>query len=372
MEPDPTTPASPVAELPKPGLLGGVGWCLVYLILVQVVLSILAILGYLSLLAITRPSAYRELIQSFANLSDIFSSPLGSQLLLVGMSAVPLGTLALCYWLLRQYAGPGWASEIGLTRVPSLSQLLLTLIALPAFMVLGEGTYQLAKTVIPSLAQLGNVPDTEQGLKATIQWPWWLAVLLIGVGPGVGEELFCRGFLGRGLVGRYGPVAGVAITSVLFGLLHVDPPHAVAAACMGLMLHVFYLLSRSLWLPILLHTINNSLSALTLPGREWTVPGMAELELAQQTWPVLFYTTASGLLLAVLWAMRQTASVPATEAAANTAAAVNAISAQSHASTRPTVANRHTASRANWAVFVVFIWLAGFIATVGFAQFNRG
>ena len=27
-------------------------------------------------------------------------------------------------------------------------------------------------------------------------WPWYLGVLIIGIGPGIGEELFCRAFLG--------------------------------------------------------------------------------------------------------------------------------------------------------------------------------
>jgi membrane protease YdiL (CAAX protease family) len=359
MEPPLASPESATAtapEPPKPGLLGAVGWCLLYVLLVQVVLSVVAILAYLAILALTRPAAYRAGLQYLSNFDAIFDSALGAQLLLVGLAVIPLGTLALSYWALRQYAGPGWAGEIGLTRLPRFSQLVLTLIAVPAVGVLGETVFELAKKVVPSLEQLGDLPDAQTALRATTQWPWWLAVLLIGVGPGVGEELFCRGLLGRGLVGRYGLVAGVLVTSVLFGLLHVDPPHAVAAACIGVVLHLIYLLSRSLWLPILLHTANNSVAALMLPGRSWTLPGIAQLELAQQTWPVLTNTMAAGLLLAVLWAMYQCR--PAT--------------AQAAASSGPERSGSGPAPRKRWAIMLVLIWLCGFITTVSLAQFNRG
>src|SRR5207249_3638911 len=93
--------------------------------------------------------------------------------------------------------------------------------------------------------------------------PWWYGVLVVGLAPGVSEELWCRGFLGRGLVGRYGPVAGVLLTSLFFGALHLDPPHVVATFCMGAALHVVYLFTRCLWLPILIHFLNNSLAVLT-------------------------------------------------------------------------------------------------------------
>jgi hypothetical protein len=121
---------------------------------------------------------------------------------------------------------------------------------------------------------------------------------LIGVGPGFAEELWCRGFLGRGLVGRYGYAAGILLTSFLFGIMHFDPPHVMATFCMGICLHLAYLATRSLWVPMLLHFLNNSLSVLsvTLWKEDWVGKSVDEPDL-------IMYPAALLLGLAVGWAL---------------------------------------------------------------------
>ena len=99
-------------------------------------------------------------------------------------------------------------------------------------------------------------------------WPWPLAALAVlvplAVVPAVWEELFDRGFLGRGLVARYGPVRGVLVTSLLFGLVHVHPVQAVYATALGVALHAVYLWGKSLLLPVLLHGCINGLAGVAL------------------------------------------------------------------------------------------------------------
>jgi hypothetical protein len=88
-------------------------------------------------------------------------------------------------------------------------------------------------------------------------------VLIVGIAPGVAEEFWCRGFLGRGLIGRYGVVTGVLMTSTLFGILHLWPPaYVITTGLMGIALHFTYRMSRCLWVPVLIHTLNNSLAGL--------------------------------------------------------------------------------------------------------------
>jgi membrane protease YdiL (CAAX protease family)/Flp pilus assembly protein TadD len=110
----------------------------------------------------------------------------------------------------------------------------------------------------PPSARVG-LPGWEEMVREMARQPWWLILLAGCLLPALGEEAFCRGFLGRGLVARYGPVLGVLLTSLLFGLLHIDPVHACATAVGGIGLHVVYLTTRSLWAPILLHALHNAL-----------------------------------------------------------------------------------------------------------------
>jgi hypothetical protein len=130
-------------------------------------------------------------------------------------------------------------------------------------------------------------------------WPVWLGVLIIGVGPGVIEEFFCRGYLGRGLVARYGPVGGVLLTSMLFGMLHLAPLYALGTMVMGVLLHLTYLATRSLWVPVTLHFLNNTLSVLTLLGVQTT----RGLDAAPDEVPALAYLLAFALTGVGMWAL---------------------------------------------------------------------
>jgi hypothetical protein len=90
--------------------------------------------------------------------------------------------------------------------------------------------------------------------------PLGVVVLVIGAGPALAEELLFRGLIGRGLVARYGVVLGIAITSVLFGVMHLNPAQAVGAIPLGIAMHFVYLTTRSFWAPIVLHFLNNTFS----------------------------------------------------------------------------------------------------------------
>src|SRR5207247_6579582 len=101
-------------------------------------------------------------------------------------------------------------------------------------------------------------PSQQLVVDSNAQNPLWFTLLVLAVGAAVNEELFCRGFLGRGLVGRYGVVLGVLITSAIFGLIHGNVPQGIWAFVLGCSLHLAYLATRSLWVPMLLHFLNNA------------------------------------------------------------------------------------------------------------------
>jgi hypothetical protein len=120
------------------------------------------------------------------------------------------------------------------------------------------------------------------------------------VGPGIGEELWFRGFLGRGLVGRY-RLLGILLTSLLFGLIHLEPRQVVYAMFIGVVLHLSYLATRSLLVPILIHTVNNTLSVLTLHSS-----ALQSVDIPAQRIPWHVYATAALLVMAVGWAIWRT------------------------------------------------------------------
>jgi membrane protease YdiL (CAAX protease family)/tetratricopeptide (TPR) repeat protein len=88
--------------------------------------------------------------------------------------------------------------------------------------------------------------------------PWPLALLCGAVLPAIVEEIFFRGFIGRGLVARFGPGVGVLLTSLLFAVSHIVPVQVAYAMVLGLIFHFVYLTTRSLLGPILLHMLYNT------------------------------------------------------------------------------------------------------------------
>jgi len=94
-----------------------------------------------------------------------------------------------------------------------------------------------------------------------------LAVLAIGIAPGLCEELLFRGALQRWLRRKLAArqargAAGLAVlcAAAAFGALHWDPIHSPLAFLLGLYLGVAALLSGEVWTPIACHTANNLLA----------------------------------------------------------------------------------------------------------------
>lgn len=200
----------------------------------------------------------------------------------------------------RLLAGSGWTRRLA-SRPTRPADILITAAALP-FVVLGILLiYQGLRRAFPASGlesvKLAGMEEMENIIG---NWPLGLAVLVIGLGPGIGEELWCRGFLGRGLVGSHGAVLGVLASAFCFGFIHGDPCQGVMAMIMGLWLHFVYLTSRSLLLPMLLHFLNNSLSVVAE-----SLPQLKQVELKPQDTPLSVYLTALLLLGGVAYGLYQ-------------------------------------------------------------------
>ena len=88
-------------------------------------------------------------------------------------------------------------------------------------------------------------------------------VLIVGVAP-FSEEVFFRGFMYGGLRPRMPVWAAAAISGLIFGLLHYTGPDSLAVvpqlAVLGILLAWLYERTGSLWLPIMLHAVNNAIA----------------------------------------------------------------------------------------------------------------
>jgi membrane protease YdiL (CAAX protease family) len=99
------------------------------------------------------------------------------------------------------------------------------------------------------------------------------AILTTVMAP-LAEELFFRGFLYGGLR-RYGVPIAAIVSGLLFGAVHIGGSpigFLVPLAALGIILALLYERTGSLYPPIALHALNNSIAFGVSDGRAWMIP----------------------------------------------------------------------------------------------------
>ena len=92
-----------------------------------------------------------------------------------------------------------------------------------------------------------------------------VCLMIVGVLPAIGEELIFRGIVQNKLSESLSnPHIAILIPSVLFGLTHMQLERIIPLSFLGLLLGYSYYYSRSIYVPIVLHFLNNSLQVVSL------------------------------------------------------------------------------------------------------------
>jgi membrane protease YdiL (CAAX protease family) len=284
---------------PHPGFWWSLLWCIGFVLVTQVPGAIVAVM-IIVFLSVTNKSLLEQAGNATPGPLAVYSSPGGVAAFAAAFVVNELLVVGVSLLVIRLVVGPDWPRRLALRR-PGLIHSALVVLSLPALVLLGNLTYEILRSVLhlPSFSDLG-LGGMEEMVKVFNKWPWGLAVLVIGLGPGIGEELWCRGFLGRGLVGRYGVFWGVLASSFFFGLIHVDPCQGTMAMIMGLWLHFVYLTTRSLLAPMFLHFCNNSLAVVAS-----RLPLLGQIEDNAIDIPWYVFAAAAVLLAAVAYALYQ-------------------------------------------------------------------
>ena len=175
--------------------------------------------------------------------------------------------LPLAFWRMSPRPRQSFGMEL-----PTRRQLVLLTGAVVPLGILSDELYRAASLLMahvhelliaqwPVLASLKLDSDSISIIHGqTTNTAYSQLLVIVGVGPAIGEEVIFRGVIGKGLIARWGIVRGVLLTSVLFAMAHLSPAHALATLPIAVFLHVAYLATGSLWAPILVHFLNNALS----------------------------------------------------------------------------------------------------------------
>jgi uncharacterized protein len=89
-----------------------------------------------------------------------------------------------------------------------------------------------------------------------------LALLFVAVTPALCEELLFRGFIQRNVERWIGPVGGILLVGLAFGLFHLRFVELIPLTLLGIYMCYVVWVSGSLWTGILVHFLNNGFAIL--------------------------------------------------------------------------------------------------------------
>ncbi len=163
-----------------------------------------------------------------------------------------LGGFAAAYFVKRS-----GSSAIGLQPSPARWYLAAAILAL--------GGYFLSLLIIDAHAEITGTTDTSQAiLHAAAQGgvlPFLLALLGGAFVTPLGEELLFRGVIANAL-NRYGALAGVGLSAIIFGVAHGTGVIMWVAIMMGLLSGALFRKTGTVWPSVLLHMVYNGLHSL--------------------------------------------------------------------------------------------------------------
>ncbi|NQV23305.1 MAG: CPBP family intramembrane metalloprotease [Rhodopirellula sp.] len=290
---------------PGPGIPEAIGWMLA-------VIGIHLLAGLFALVVIVTGQAMRSAPSGAGPSPEILAKVVASLPRLVETYLLELMAIEMLVFLVaavvatRLRLGPKTSHLLGIRPLTVYQFLLIVAVWIPISQMSG-GLHLLTSAAwdqwfahLPGMGFFENT-NVNNSLKPLGESaPIGFLFLVMAVAPAIGEEIIFRGIIGRGLVARYGIVAGVIMTSLLFAAVHIHPAHAVALLPLAVFMHVIYLATRSLLAPILLHLLNNSLAVvlLKLTATAPTFEGVTEPEV-----PAYVMLISAGIVLLAGWTL---------------------------------------------------------------------
>lgn len=134
---------------------------------------------------------------------------------------------------------------------PKLKEYIYVILALLGYIFIYGNTIELL---------LSNIPENQwvKDYFSNIQIP--LLIILVSIVAPIFEEIIFRGIILEQLDRRYGMIKAIIVSSLLFGIVHLNIHQGVNAFFIGIVAGFIYIKTNSLLLSMFLHFVNNSLA----------------------------------------------------------------------------------------------------------------
>jgi uncharacterized protein len=206
----------------------------------------------------------------------LMASPSGWLALMLGQAAASIITFIMAGLLYWRWIEKRTFSDFHFKKTPSAAIFLFIIIIQVFFMPFNgwlqslnesmklpaslQGLEELMKSMEDSLAEITKFLTTFTTVGQLL-----LAIFVIAVLAGVGEELIFRGLIQRKLyLATQNPHAAIWLTAFLFSAIHFQFYGFLPRMFLGAMFGYFYFFTGNLWVPIVGHIFNNGIAVVML------------------------------------------------------------------------------------------------------------
>jgi membrane protease YdiL (CAAX protease family) len=197
-------------------------------------------------------------------------------------------------------------SYFKLDKSPNPLLVLLGIVAIFAALPLVQASFQLNQLIpLPEWAI-----NTEDQLEKTMQnilnmknfGELIFSVILIGILPAIGEELIFRGIVQTELEKMFGGIAAIIVSAIIFSAIHGQFEGFLPRFALGALLGCLYYWTRSLWVPVIAHLVNNGSQVIMLYfSDDFNIEDINSAPDTNMLWVLL----SSAGMIAIYFAIRQ-------------------------------------------------------------------
>lgn len=200
--------------------------------------------------------SFIEPVRQFNQLID--AGDIGASFSLVVINSLLIAGLV---WLRLRAYGASWR-DLGFRNFKPLKALIYLVITLVCFQIAVVLMYSVIQALWPTFnpeqEQVNEFINPEGAVAVRLSF---MALVIL---PAVVEEALFRGFLFPAFSKHWGVWVGAGLSSLLFGIAHLQANVVVYTFMMGLLLCMMYWKLRSIWPGVIFHGLNNLLAFILL------------------------------------------------------------------------------------------------------------
>ncbi|WP_099189434.1 CPBP family intramembrane glutamic endopeptidase [Tepidibacter mesophilus] len=152
-------------------------------------------------------------------------------------------------WLLKRYCKK---DEVGYTKRVNISKnyFIYTMLIVSLFRIVFDNSIGII------VQQLPLNESIEEAFNELFKHPF-IAIMSVCIVAPIYEEIIYRGVILKGLSIKYNDKISIVVSALLFAIMHMNIQQAINAFFLGIILGYLYLKTKSIYISIFAHFINN-------------------------------------------------------------------------------------------------------------------